>query len=217
MINGGNNMLENKEIWKDCKGYEGKYQVSNFGRVWSVVKQQYKNQRIGKDGYYKVTLIAKNGKQKTERVHRLVALAFIPNPDRLPQVNHKDECKTNNCVENLEWCDAKYNTLYSSYKWSGENNGMKNPEVRQKHLLICQSDEHREKSRQGTLKRNAECPYNERLTEDGRKALSESRKGHWYTDGINNRFIKDGDIIPEGFVRGMRYTSNKGGELPLCQ
>ena len=51
----------------------------------------------------------------------------------------------------------------------------------------------------------------------GRKALSESRKGHWYTDGINNRFIKDGDIIPEGYVRGMRYTSNKGGDLPLCQ
>ena len=210
-------MLENNEIWKDCKGYEGLYQVSDKGRVWSVRKQKIIKAFENSYGYMEIVLTAKNGKKKYERIHRLVAIAFIPNPNNYPQVNHKDEDKTNNCVENLEWCTPRYNTLYSSYKWSGENNGMKNPEVRQRHLLICQSEEHREKCRQGTLKRNAECPYNERLTEDGRKALSESRKGHWYTDGINNRFIKDGDIIPEGFVRGMRYTSNKGGELPLCQ
>lgn len=210
-------MLDNKEIWKDIKGYEGLYQVSDKGRVWSVRKQKIIKASENSCGYMKITLIAKNGKKKEERIHRLVAIAFIPNPNNYPQVNHKDEDKTNNCVENLEWCTARYNTLYSSYKGSGENNGMKNPEVRQRHLLICQSEEHREKSRQGTLKRNAERPYNERLTEAGRKGLSESRKGYWYTDGINNRFIKDGDIIPEGFVRGMRYTSNKGGELPLCQ
>ena len=83
-------MLENSEIWKDVKGYEGLYQVSNLGRIWNV-----KTQRILKPidtgrGYFRVHLTAKNGKRKQELIHRLAAIAFIPNPFGLPQVNHKD-------------------------------------------------------------------------------------------------------------------------------
>lgn len=107
-----------KEIWKDIKGYEGLYQVSNFGRVKSLVnnKGQYRekilNPIIG-NGYYRVRLF-KNKQNKLYSVHRLVAEAFIPNPDNLPQVNHRDENKLNNSVDNLEWCDNKFNMNYGT-------------------------------------------------------------------------------------------------------
>ena len=101
-----------KEIWKEIKDYEGLYQVSNLGRVKSSTKI-LKN-RLSKRGYYIVTLY-KNGKSTTKWVHRLVAEAFIPNPDNLPQVNHKDEDKLNNRVDNLEWCTAKYNCNYGTH------------------------------------------------------------------------------------------------------
>ena len=103
-----------KEIWKDCKGYEGLYQVSNLGRVWSIRSQRYLKGCYDKDGYIKVNLTAKNGKVKTERVHRLVALAFLSNPKGLPQVNHIDENKENNCVDNLEWTSIKDNANHGT-------------------------------------------------------------------------------------------------------
>ena len=104
------------EIWKDCKGYEGLYQVSNLGRIWSIKGQRYLKGCEDKDGYLRINLKAKNGKAKTERVHRLVAIAFIPNPLGLPVVNHKDENKQNNAVDNLEWCSVRYNNIYSKGK-----------------------------------------------------------------------------------------------------
>ena len=103
-----------KEYWKPVVGYEGLYEVSNWGRVKSIKfgKEIILKQKI-KGGYYYVCLY-KNGIVKTYLVHRLVAQAFLPNPDNLPQVNHKDENKTNNSVDNLEWCDAKYNRNYGT-------------------------------------------------------------------------------------------------------
>lgn len=106
--------MDNREIWKDCKGYEGKYQVSNQGRVWSVKSQKYLKPWLNSNGYWAVQLMAPNGKRKDELVHRLVALAFIENPNNLPQVNHKDENKQNCNADNLEWCDAKYNLNYGT-------------------------------------------------------------------------------------------------------
>lgn len=108
-----------EEIWKDIPGYEGKYQVSSFGRVRSLDRiddeNHFRKGQIMKTkllrGYVRVPL--RDGKkQKDYQVHRLVASAFIPNPDNLPQVNHKDCNPGNNHVENLEWCDAKYNINY---------------------------------------------------------------------------------------------------------
>ena len=126
------------EIWKDIEGYEGLYQVSNLGRVkaldryvkhWRggllLRKEQIKRQSNDCDGYLIVTL-CKEGKIKNYRVHRLVAEAFIPNPNNYPQVNHKDENKQNNFVwvnedgtvdlekSNLEWCTNKYNVTYGT-------------------------------------------------------------------------------------------------------
>lgn len=101
------------EIWKDIPQYEGLYQVSNYGRVKNVNTGKIKAQSIAGNGYQRVHLY-KCGKDRNEYVHRLVAMAFIPNPDNLPQVNHKDEDKANNIVDNLEWCSAKYNMNYGS-------------------------------------------------------------------------------------------------------
>ena len=98
---------------RDVKGYEGIYGVTSCGRVWSYRNEMFLKPRITKDGYLKVKL-CKNGKMKHICVHRLVAEAYIPNTDNLPQVNHKDECKTNNCLRNLEWCDASYNINYGT-------------------------------------------------------------------------------------------------------
>ena len=102
-----------KEVWKDIVHYEGIYKVSNFGRIWSIHKQDYKTTHTKDNGYMFVQLY-KNGKMYNEYVHRLVALAFIPNQNNLPQVNHKDEDKSNNYVGNLEWCTAKYNNNYGT-------------------------------------------------------------------------------------------------------
>ena len=103
------------EEWKDIEEYEGLYQVSNLGRVKSLY---WNNERImktakDKDGYLLVNLY-KNKKGKSYLVHRLVAMAFIPNPNNLPEVNHKDEDKTNNNVDNMEWCGRKYNINYGT-------------------------------------------------------------------------------------------------------
>lgn len=104
-----------KEIWKDKKDYEGHYQVSNCGRVKSIKfgKERIMNLITDKWGYLYVNLY-KNSIKKTYYVHRLVAEAFLLNPNNYKEVNHKDECKTNNVVSNLEWCTASYNTNYGT-------------------------------------------------------------------------------------------------------
>ena len=119
------------EVWKDVVGYEGLYQVSNLGRVKSLertkqmkrsrtgcsyIQKVYtciKKQRIEPLGYLKITINKENIKKRVF-VHVLVAKTFIPNHDNLPQVNHKDEDKTNNRIGNLEWCTASYNSNYGT-------------------------------------------------------------------------------------------------------
>lgn len=119
--------MSKEEIWKDVKGYEGLYEVSNFGRVKSkdrrvkvVYKSTFYKNLKGKIlkptntiGYDKVALY-KEGRQKYHNIHRLVAEAFIPNENNLPIVNHKDESRNNNHVDNLEWCTHKYNITYGT-------------------------------------------------------------------------------------------------------
>ena len=107
-----------EEIWRDIEGYEGFYQVSNTGKVKSLNYRNTGKEEILKayddgNGYLKVGLF-KDGKREQPLVHVLVATAFLDNVDNLPEVNHKDEDKTNNCVENLEYCSSSYNINYGT-------------------------------------------------------------------------------------------------------
>ena len=118
------------EVWRPVKGFEGFYEVSDQGRVRSLdrvvrganamsdsyqinLKGRILNKGTALNGYQFVVL-SKEGKHKHATVHRLVAEAFIPNPDNLPEINHKDENKANNVVSNLEWCDRSYNVNYGT-------------------------------------------------------------------------------------------------------
>lgn len=107
-----------EEIWKEIAGYNGRYEVSNMGRIRSYA-QDRKNGKIklGNEtakGYLTILLYDGRGGSKWIPVHRLVASAFLDNPDNLPQVNHKDENKKNNCADNLEWCTNEYNYHYGT-------------------------------------------------------------------------------------------------------
>ena len=112
------------EIWKDIKGYEGLYQISNLGRVKSLSRwiNTYRKGRVKKDHYvaitdngngYKIVCLSKDKKKQNKYVHRLVAEAFIDNPQDYKEINHIDNDTSNNRVDNLEWCDRSYNIKYS--------------------------------------------------------------------------------------------------------
>ena len=130
------------EEWRDIEGYEGIYQVSNLGRVRSLDHKARHRSRTGNEfevtykgrirkqvpneNGYSIVMVKNGGKSRALKVHRLVAQAFIPNPDNLPIINHKDENPSNNHVENLEWCDNKYNSDYGTARvrtnaWIREN------------------------------------------------------------------------------------------------
>ena len=125
-----------EEVWKDVEGFKGYYQVSNKGRVKSVDRVvSYENEfgtfdrkiksRIltpAQTTGYQVVSLYKNKKRTMKYVHRLVAKAFITNPNNYPMINHKDENKLNNVVSNLEWCTASYNMEYNDLR---EKNGKK--------------------------------------------------------------------------------------------
>ena len=133
------------EEWRDIEGYEGYYQVSNYGQVRSldrwrragtggyIQKGQIIKQEINIYGYHKVTL-HKEGKQKRCQVHRLVAQAFVSNPEYKEQVNHIDGDKSNNTVENLEWCTPQENTVHA---W---DNGLCSKESQERKILCHQNN-----------------------------------------------------------------------------
>ena len=172
-----------QEIWKDIPGYEGLYMISNLSHVYSFKLNRLLIQYKDENGYKDVWL-TKDGKGKHYSVHRLVAMTFIPNPDNLPQVNHKDENPSNNCVLNLEWCTAKYNCNYGNHnknvskslKKLYEDGTLISPMKDKKHSLdarakMSESAKLRPSNQKG-LKR----------TDEQRKRISESHKGLKHTE-----------------------------------
>lgn len=114
-----------EEEWRDVVGYESSYEVSSYGKIKSIerrcaskngktrkVPERIMKPKIDRYGYSAIHL-SKNGERRDFTIHRLVALAFIPNPENLPQVNHKDGDKLDNRVDSLEWCSAQYNVQHS--------------------------------------------------------------------------------------------------------
>ena len=125
MVAIGSDILVQDEVWKDIEGYEGLYQVSTCGNIKSLAKprkngngrcyiqkEKLLKQSFTSTGYKKVELY-KDGKRKSFKVHRLVAIAFIPNPDNKPEVNHIDGNKINNNIDNLEWVTSSENTIHA--------------------------------------------------------------------------------------------------------
>lgn len=110
-----------EEIWKPIKNFEDRYEISNFGNVKTLKPRYnktngYKKKRLNKYGYLRTNLYNGSGKTIPIEIHKLVATHFLENPNNYSDINHKDENKLNNRVDNLEWCSRAYNTNYSFKK-----------------------------------------------------------------------------------------------------
>lgn len=145
-----------EEIWKDIAGFEGLYRISSRGNVKSVNYKNTKTERIltpkkNNAGYLWVEL-RKNGKASCMLIHRLVAMAYIPNKYNLPQVNHRDENPRNNCVENLEWCTPSQNVQYSINLHPERTRGRERTRKPYKHLRSVV-----QKNLDGTVVRTYPC------------------------------------------------------------
>lgn len=160
-----------KEVWKDIKGYERVYQVSNFGMVKSLERKEFMARNncyrvrkekvlkpdIDKQGYEKVCLY-KNGKSKNIFVHRLVAIAFVKNPNKHPIINHIDEVPLNNHVSNLEWCTHSYNSTYRGAKERNLKNVWKeiqSTNVKTGEIKLYRSAADAERESDGNFKRRS--------------------------------------------------------------
>lgn len=221
-----------KEEWRDIEGYEGLYMVSNFGRVVSF---QGCNPRIMKLGMthkgYQCVGLQKEKQHKTCVVHRLVAKAFIPNSDNLPQVNHKDECKTNNRVDNLEWCTDKYNHNYGTYIERQRNFQQRNTpvlmfdlngnfekefistreaarEMNTSHALICHCcDGYGDKQNHVSLKGKLWCYKGE---EDTISSKVEFVRNYKYRTKVVVYF-------PDGTSKEYESATKAGKEIKVCR
>jgi len=152
-----------QEIWKDIKGYEGLYQVSDVGNIKSLnynKTKQEKNLKFGIDtSGYRVVNLFKNGKPKMYTVHKLVAITFIPNPNDYPIINHKDENRRNNNIDNLEWCTYKYNLNYGErnkkVKQNMKEKEKKNGQIKRKKVTCITTGEIFKSVTEASMKTNA--------------------------------------------------------------
>lgn len=173
-------MKQNKE-WRPVVGYEGLYEVSNYGDVYNI-KRNHMMKPNDRDGY-KIVRLSKNGARYETGAHRLVAQAFIPNPNNYPVVNHKDENPSNNNVDNLEWCTVGYNNTYN------------NKHITTGHKLRFNKLNISEEGRQ----RKIETNRTRKVTDEQKRKTSESLKQYYKTKKEFDELEK------QGYVRGVTY------------
>lgn len=187
--------MNEKEEWRDVVGFEGLYQVSNLGRVRSLRIKRGANSTmyLGNHNGYKVLLIPVNGKRKIFSVHRLVAEAFIPNPENKPCIDHINCIRSDNRVENLRWCTHKENMNNPITKqkkseiMSGENNHF----LGKKHTQ--ETRDKISKSRKGRFYGEENPFYNKKHTEETKKKMSQKRKERGGIQVV--QMTKNGDFI----------------------
>lgn len=211
------------EIFKDVKGYEGLYEVSNYGNVRSLYTNKILKPATKKRGYQYVNLY-KNKKGKMYQVHRLVAESFIPNTNNLPIINHKDENSQNNNVDNLEWCTYKYNSNYGSSREKirksrlGKNFGYigeKAPMYGKKH-----TEETKTKIKIATTGKNNHM-YGKKHTEESKYKISNKNKGKF--KGKNNPSarkvlcITTGEIFNCATEASEKYNLNHSALCKCCK
>lgn len=117
------------EEWKEVIGFEQRYLVSNTGKIYSILANRILKTCISNRGYELVCLRNEEGKRKQYTVHKIVATAFIPNPNGYPIINHKDENKLNNSISNLEWCSYSYNNTYNHIREKATNTLINNNQI----------------------------------------------------------------------------------------
>ena len=197
------------EEWKDVEGYENIYQVSNYGNVRSLDRYD----RLGRfkpgtiltaadNGHgYKHVRLHKDGNHKMFYVHRLVAGAFIENPDNLPQVNHMDEDKSNNHVDNLEWCTNEYNSNYGNHnrKLSEAHKGKKLTEEHKRNIGKAVKERWQDEAYRSKM---MEIRTGSKHSEETRLKMSEKAKKN------KVKCIETGEIFDSMKAAGERYNKN---------
>lgn len=210
------------EVWKDIEGYENLYQVSNLGRVKSIPRKINgriyggKILHLSKTPYCRVDL-CKEGNVKSCLVHRLVAIAFIPNPNKYPCVNHKDENKENNCVENLEWCTYAYNNLYSgvAQKAADARRGKPLSDAHKKSVseTLKKSGKERAEKRRHTMSKR--YPYGIRLNDEHKQKISQALIGRKKTEETKAKMCKPKSPQAVENMRKAQRISHKARKLGM--
>lgn len=212
----------------DIEGYEGLYAITEDGNVWSYRRNKFLIAKMSNCGYMRVVL-SKNNVTTNYSVHRLVAKAYIPNPNNYPCVNHKDENKLNNCVENLEWCTHKYNRNYGTLpeklkgrKFSEATKQKISDALKGNHnaLGVKRSEEYKQKLSQSKL--------GHEVSKATREKLSKANKGRTISEETKHKMREASKLrqkpvlcietrkIFESIAQAHQITNINGGHISDC-